>query len=75
MFEELKISEAKSDLGQMFTPASQNKQGPSKRGLASKKKEKEILPPRKSSRISGGLVPRVPSASRISGFVQISGQF
>ena len=59
MFEELKISEAKSDLGQMFTPASQNKQGPSKRGLASKKKEKEILPPRKSSRISGGLVPEI----------------
>jgi len=59
MFEELKISEAKSDLSQMFTPTTQNKQGPSKRGLASKKKEKEILPARKSSRISGGLVPEI----------------
>jgi len=46
-------------LSQMFTPTTQNKQGPSKRGLASKKKEKEILPARKSSRISGGLVPEI----------------
>merc|ERR1712115_665302 len=44
----------------MFTPT-QIKQGPgpSKRGLASKKKEKEILPPRKSSRLSGGKVPEI----------------
>jgi len=59
MFEELKISEAKSDLSLLFTPTTQNKQGPSKRGLASKKKEKEILPARKSSRISGGKVPEI----------------
>jgi len=58
LFEELKISEAKSDLSQMFTPT-QIKQGPSKRGLASTKKEKEILPPRKSSRLSGGKVPEI----------------
>jgi len=58
MFAELKISEAKSDLSQLFTPT-QNRQAPSKRGLASEKKEKEILPARKSARISGGKVPDI----------------
>ena len=58
LFEELRISEAKSDFSQMFTPT-QNRQGPSKRGLASVKKEKEILPARKSSRLSGGKVPDI----------------
>merc|ERR1711892_493535 len=58
MFAELKISEAKSDLSQLFTPT-QNRQAPSERGLASEKKEKEILPARKSARISGGKVPDI----------------
>eukprot|EP00092_Neocalanus_flemingeri_P023695 GFUD01025698.1.p1 GENE.GFUD01025698.1~~GFUD01025698.1.p1 ORF type:complete len:645 (+),score=236.83 GFUD01025698.1:117-2051(+) len=58
LFAELKISEAKADLSQLFTP-SQKKQAPSKRGLASEKKEKEILPARKSSRLSGGLVAEI----------------
>jgi len=58
MFAELQISEAKSDLSQLFTPT-QNRQGPSKRGLASEKKEKVILPARKSSRLSGGKVPEI----------------
>eukprot|EP00090_Calanus_glacialis_P002643 TRINITY_DN11976_c0_g1_i1.p1 TRINITY_DN11976_c0_g1~~TRINITY_DN11976_c0_g1_i1.p1 ORF type:complete len:647 (-),score=230.67 TRINITY_DN11976_c0_g1_i1:29-1969(-) len=58
MFAELQISEAKSDFSQLFTPT-QNRQAPSKRGLASEKKEKVILPPRKSSRLSGGKVPEI----------------
>jgi len=58
LFAELNISEAKSDLSQMLTPT-QNKLGPSKRGLASQTKKKEMLPPRKSSRLSGGQVPEI----------------
>jgi len=58
LFEELNITEAKAELSQAFTP-SQNKQAPSKRGLASEKRPKEVLPPRKSSRLSGGKVPQI----------------
>ena len=58
LFAELNISEAKSDLSKMFTPT-QNRLGPSKRGLASQPKKKEVLPPRKSSRLSGAQVPEI----------------
>ena len=41
-----------------LTPVKQ-KLTPSSRGLASEKKEKVILPPRKSARLAGGLVPEI----------------
>jgi len=59
LFNELNISEAKSELSQLLNLTTQNKQGPSKRGIASIKREKEILPPRKSSRLRGGKVPEI----------------
>jgi len=49
MFKQLEIGEAKSRLSDAFTP-SQNKNAISRRGLATEKREKEILPPRKSLR-------------------------
>jgi len=59
LFAELNISEAKSDLSNMFTTPTQNKLVPSNRGLASQPKKKEVLPPRKSSRLSGAQVPEI----------------
>merc|ERR1712123_419192 len=59
LFNELNISEAKSELKHLFNITTKNKQGPSKRGIASIKKEKEILPPRKSSRLRGGKVAEI----------------
>ena len=55
MLQELQINEAKFDL----TPSKPSKHTPSSRGLASEKKPKEVLPPRKSARIAGGLVPEI----------------
>merc|ERR1711892_235150 len=59
LFNELNISEANSELKHLLNITSNNKQGPSKRGIASIKKEKEILPPRKSSRLRGGKVAEI----------------
>ena len=58
LFEELKISEAKSDVSHAI-PKAQISQGSSKskRGLALQNKEKELLPLRKSSRLSDGKCP------------------
>jgi len=58
LFAELKINEAKSDLKHLSTPT-QNKKGPSKRGLSSEVKTKEVLPARKSARLSGGQVAQI----------------
>ena len=57
LFKELKISEAKSDVSHAI-PKAQISQGSSKRGLALQNKEKEILPLRKSSRLSDGRFPK-----------------
>jgi len=57
MFNQLELSSAKMEVNE-FTPTRQ-KYTPSSRGLASEKKEKIILPPRKSARIAGGLVPEI----------------
>ena len=46
----------KSLISAALTPAGKEKSAASKRGLTSVKKEKEILPPRKSARIAGGKV-------------------
>merc|ERR1712106_1182208 len=59
LFNELNISEANSELKHLLNLTTKNKQGPSKRGIASIKKEKEILPPRKSSRLRGGKVAEI----------------
>merc|ERR1711892_1111272 len=59
LFNELNISEANSELKHLLNITTKNKQGPSKRGIASIKKEKEILPPRKSSRLRGGKVAEI----------------
>merc|ERR1712123_407692 len=59
LFNELNISEAKSELKHLLNITTKNRQGPSKRGIASIKKEKEILPPRKSSRLRGGKVAEI----------------
>merc|ERR1712106_462823 len=59
LFNELNISEANSELKHLLNITTKNKQGPSKRGIASIKKEKEILPPRKSSRLRGGNVAEI----------------
>lgn len=56
MFQSLDIDDTKMELG--VTP-SKNKHVPSARGLASEKKEREVLPPRKSARLAGGLVPDI----------------
>jgi len=58
MFEELKINEAKSDASLSVTPAL-NRQAPSRRGLVSERKEKEVLPARKSARLRGGKVAEI----------------
>jgi len=57
MFNQLELNSAKMEVNE-FTPTRQ-KHAPSSRGLASEKKEKIILPPRKSARIAGGLVPEI----------------
>ena len=57
MFDSLEINDAKIDLDGL-TP-SRNKHTPSSRGLASEKKPKVILPPRKSARLAGGLVAEI----------------
>jgi len=57
MFNQLELNSAKMEMNE-FTPTRQ-KHAPSSRGLASEKKEKIILPPRKSARIAGGLVPEI----------------
>merc|ERR1711892_1012111 len=59
LFNELNISEANSELKHLLNITTKNKQGPSKRGIASIKKEKKILPPRKSSRLRGGKVAEI----------------
>merc|ERR1711892_868667 len=59
LFNELNISEANSELKHLLNITTKNKQDPSKRGIASIKKEKEILPPRKSSRLRGGKVAEI----------------
>merc|ERR1711892_1314816 len=59
LFNELNISEANSELKHLLNITTKNKQGPSKRGIASIKKEKEILQPRKSSRLRGGKVAEI----------------
>ena len=58
MFEKLGLATVKHDLSEGLTP-SRPKHNPSSRGLASEKKPKEILPPRKSARLAGGLVPEI----------------
>ena len=54
LFQSLDMEDAKSEL----TP-SRPKHVPSSRGLASVKKVTEVLPPRKSARLAGGLVPDI----------------
>ena len=56
MFRE--ILDAKKRVSAAFTPttAIDNKRSVSKRGLATPKREKEYLPPRKSARLAGGQV-------------------
>lgn len=54
MFQSLDMEDAKMEL----TP-SRPKHVPSSRGLASEKKVTEVLPPRKSARLAGGLVPDI----------------
>ena len=46
----------KSRLSSVLTPSRKEKSAASRRGLITVKKEKEILPPRKSARIAGGKV-------------------
>jgi len=57
MFKE--ILDVKKRVSEAFTPKTQEKREASKRGLASVKREKEILPPRKSARLEGGKVPEI----------------
>ena len=54
MFKE--ILDVKKRISEAFTPKTLEKRAASKRGLASVKKEKEILPMRKSARLEGGQV-------------------
>ena len=54
MFKE--ILDIKKRVSEAFTPKTQERREASKRGLASVKREKEILPPRKSARLEGGKV-------------------
>ena len=58
MFDLLQLNEAKTELRQAITP-DKVKQMPSKMSLVSVKREKEILPLRKSTRLSGGKVPEI----------------
>jgi len=57
MFGELMST--KSRLSSVLTPSRKEKSAASRRGLITVKKEKEILPPRKSARIAGGKVPEI----------------
>ena len=50
------ILESKTKLSAAFSPAASKKSAASKRGLLTDPKPKEVLPPRKSSRLSGGKV-------------------
>ena len=58
MFAQLGIDSAKDEFMEGMTPT-KPKHNPSSRGLASEKKPKEVLPPRKSARLAGGQVPQI----------------
>ena len=52
------LLDTKQAVSAALTPQS-TRVGPSKRGLASVRREKEVLPPRKSARLAGGKVCEV----------------
>ena len=57
------ITETKARVSAVFSPAagSRERAAASRRGLLAARKEKEVLPPRKSARIAGGKIEYITS--------------